>query len=89
MDETKTIEQSEEQQTEDVVKTTEQSGQPLTAEAIEQLRAELEKQRADNEQLRKEVADLKTANTNLLVGQNVGKPTTTIEEDLFDVFGRR
>ena len=89
MDETKTIEQSEEQQTEVVVKTTEQSGQPLTVEAVEQLRAELEKQRADNEQLRKEVADLKTANTNLLVGQNVGKPTTTIEEDLFDVFGRR
>lgn len=88
MDELKKNETTEEQAGE-VVNTTEQSGQPLTVEAVEQLRAELEKQRADNEQLRKEVADLKTANTNLLVSQNVGKPTTTIEEDLFDVFGRR
>lgn len=88
MDEVKTTETTEEQAGE-VGNTTEQSGQPLTTEAIEQLRAELEKQRADNEQLRKEVAELKTANTNLLVGQNVGKPTTTLEEDLYDVFGRR
>lgn len=88
MDEVKTNETTEEQ-TSEVGNTTEKSGQQLTDGAVEKLQAELEKQRADNEQLRKELAELKTANTNLLVGQNVGKPTTTIEEDLYDVFGRR
>lgn len=88
MDEVKTNETTEEQ-TSEVGNTTEQSGQPLTNDLLDKLQAELEKQRADIEKLQKENAELKTANTNLLVGQNVGNPTTTIEEDLFDVFGRR